>query len=75
MHEDHEVGAGIGSALCSRLLGGARLCSPLFTTDLGGREKQQAGGAVMTILTSEGSQVRNLLRTQVRALRAGRKCP
>ena len=56
-------GSAIGSALCSRLLGAARLCSPLLASDLGRWDKPQAGGVVVsTPLTSEGSQVRNLLR-------------
>jgi hypothetical protein len=51
-----------GSALCSRLLGGARLCSLLLGSDLGLWGKPQAGGVVVTILTSEGSLVRTQLR-------------
>ena len=55
-------GSAIGSALCSRLLGGARLCSLLLGSDLGGWEEALVGGVVVTILTSEGA----LVRTQVR---------
>ena len=34
----------------------ARLCSLLLDSDLGGWDKRQAGGVVVTILTSEGSR-------------------
>jgi hypothetical protein len=49
------------SALCSRLLGGARLCSLLLESDLGLSDEPQVGGVVVAILTSEKS----LVRTQV----------
>ena len=55
-------GSAIGSALCSRLLGGARLCSVLLGSGLGLCDKPQAGGVVAAILTSEGSLVRTQLR-------------
>jgi hypothetical protein len=50
------------SALCSRLLGGARLCSLLLSADLQKLAKPQVGGVVATILTSKGPVVRTHLR-------------
>jgi len=55
-------GSAIGSPLCSRPLGGARLCSLLLGSDLGGWHDPQVGGVVAAILTSEGSLVRTQLR-------------
>ena len=55
--EDHEVGAQLGAHFargCSVVLGCARSCSSLTWV---GRDKPQAGGVVVAILTSEGSQV------------------
>ncbi len=51
-----------GSALRSRLLGGARPCSLLLASDLGRRVEPLVGGVVVTILTSEGPLVRTQLR-------------
>ena len=53
-HESSGGGSAIGSALRSRLLGGARLCSLLLTSDLGLWDKLQVGGVVVTILYKRG---------------------
>src|ERR1039457_3035442 len=55
-------GSANGSAVCSPLLGAARLCSLLLDSDLGRWDEPQVGGVVVTILTSEGSLVRTQLR-------------
>ncbi len=57
-------GSAIGSALCSRLLGGARLCSLLLDSDLGRWDEPQVGGVVVTILTSECSEVPRLAKSE-----------
>ena len=53
--QDHQVGAQLGAHF-------ARGCSVVLASDLDRWDKRQAGGVVVTILTSEGSLVRNLLR-------------
>jgi hypothetical protein len=69
-------GSAIGSALCSWLLGSARLCSPLLASDLGRWDKRQVGGEVVTILTKRGvAGSIPAVPTQVRALRERPKRP
>jgi hypothetical protein len=69
---DLEVGARLGVHFargCSRLLGGARLCSLLLSAGLHRLAKPQVGGVVVTILPSEGPLVEpSCAHSQVSAL-------
>ncbi len=61
---DHQVGARLGAHFargCSVVLGCARSCS---FSDLGLWDKRQVGGVVVTILTSECSEVPRLAKSE-----------